>query len=79
MNEVPQYWRSISHLLIGCLPLLIILYGVFDAIGFFLYGEKFIEFTISRQVHSLNSASQGGLGALACLVLGIFICHLFIR
>lgn len=79
MNEVPQYWRSISLILIGCLPLLIILYGIFDAVGFFLYGEKFLEFTISRQVHSLNAASGGGIGALACLVLGILICHLFIR
>ena len=79
MNEVPQYWKSIGQILIGLMPLLIIAYGVFDCLGFFYYGEKFTELTISRQVHQINSASSGGIGALACLIFGILICHLFIR
>ena len=79
INEVPQYWKTISHLLIGCLPLLIILYGIFDAIGFFLYGDRFTEFTVSKQIHLINSQSGGGIGALSCLILGILICHFFIR
>lgn len=71
--------KSMTDIFISLPIISFFLWGIYDIWGFLKYGQDFIPYTISVRIAEINKVSNGSLGALTCLVVGILLCHLFFK